>query len=113
MGTTSGINALFNGTSQFSSDFQQVIQRAVQLASLPMQQMQNDLNSLTSQQSELNTLNRDFSNLQSAINQIQTATGLSSMTVSVSTPPASTAPVASHESCGPGPSYESAHAARS
>ena len=86
MGTTSTANAIFTGSSMFSAELQQSITNAVSIASQPMNQMQTELTSLTSQQTELNTLNSDFASLQSAISQIQSATGLSSLTSSVSAP---------------------------
>jgi flagellar hook-associated protein 2 len=83
MGTTGSTNALFTGSSQFSSDFQQVIQRAVAFASLPMQQMQNQLGTLQSQQSELGVLNTQFSRVQSAIQAIESAAGAGLFSASV------------------------------
>ena len=43
----------FSGSSTYSSSFQQVLTRAVDLASLPMQQVQNDVSDLQSKQSAL------------------------------------------------------------
>lgn len=73
--STSGI---FTGTSQFSSSFQTSIANAIQLASLPMQQTQNDIAKLTSQSSELSTLQTQFQSLQSAIGSLNDALGLGS-----------------------------------
>ena len=72
----SSASSIFTGNSQFSSAFQQVIQRAVSFASLPMQQMQNEVSTLQAQSSELNTLNGDFSSLQSALSNLNGALGL-------------------------------------
>lgn len=86
MSSTSSSNALFTGSSQFSNDLGQVVQRAVAFASLPMQQMQNDLTTLQSQQSAANTLNSDFGSLQSAIAGIEAAmSGSAAYSVSVGT----------------------------
>lgn len=75
----------FTGSSQFSSSLAQEIQRAVEFASLPMEQMQNDVNALNSQQSSTQTLNSDFQNLQSDIAAIQAAiTGTSAFSASSS-----------------------------
>ena len=74
--------SIFTGSSQFSTDFANVIQRAVQLAGLPMQQMQNDVTTLTSQSSELSTLGSDFTALQTAIGNLNNALGTSSYTSS-------------------------------
>jgi flagellar hook-associated protein 2 len=73
--STSGI---FTGSSQFSNDFQQVITRAVAIASLPIQQVQTTVANLQSQSSELSTLNTSFTALQTAINNLQSALGLGS-----------------------------------
>ncbi len=73
MSTSPG--AIFTGSSQFSTDFANVIQRAVQFAQLPMQQTQNDVTALTSQSSELTTLGGDFTRLQSALTSLNTALG--------------------------------------
>jgi flagellar hook-associated protein 2 len=83
---SSSANAIFTGSSQFSNDFQQVIQRAVAFASLPMHQMQNDVAALQSQASEFNTLKSNFSSLQSAVSGLNTSVGLASFNGSVSTP---------------------------
>jgi flagellar hook-associated protein 2 len=77
-------NPIFTGSSQFSSDFQQVIQRAVSLASLPMQQVQNNVTDLQNQSSELSTLNSRFSDLESAIQALDSAAGSGSFSASVS-----------------------------
>ena len=50
----------FNGSSTYSSAFQQVITRAVGIASLPMQSLQTPVTTLTSQQSSLSALGTDF-----------------------------------------------------
>jgi flagellar hook-associated protein 2 len=72
--TNSNASTLFNGTSRFSADFQNVISRAVAIASLPIQQLQDEVSVLQGQSSELGTLSTDFTNLQSTINQLETAT---------------------------------------
>ncbi|HEX3745135.1 MAG TPA: flagellar filament capping protein FliD [Bryobacteraceae bacterium] len=63
----------FNGQSTFSSSFQQVLQRAVSIASLPMQQLQDDVSTLQSQQSSLSTLGATFDSLQSALQAVSSA----------------------------------------
>jgi flagellar hook-associated protein 2 len=84
MGTTSGTSSLFTGSSQFSASLQNAITREVSLASLPLQEMQNDLTTLQSQSSELTTLSTDFTNLQSAISQVAAAIGPNAYNASVS-----------------------------
>lgn len=72
--SSSSNSSLFTGSSQFSASLAQQIQRAVQFASLPMQQRQNELNALEAEQSTAQTLNNDFANVQSVIAQLQAAT---------------------------------------
>jgi flagellar hook-associated protein 2 len=64
----------FNGSSTYSSDFQQVITRAVNIASLPLQSLQTSVSTLTSQQSALDTIGADFSALQTAIQALDSST---------------------------------------
>src|SRR5579872_537607 len=65
----------FTGSSTFSSSFQQVLTRAVQMASLPMQQLQANVNDLTNQQSALSQLETTFQSLDSAVQGIGMAAG--------------------------------------
>jgi flagellar hook-associated protein 2 len=65
----------FNGSSTFSSSFQQVLTNAVQTASLPMQQLQNNVNDLTNQQSALTQLESTFQSLDAALQSIGMASG--------------------------------------
>lgn len=62
----------FNGSSTYSSSFQQVINRAVGIASLPMEALQTDVTNLTTQQSALSTLGTGFSALQSVVQALST-----------------------------------------
>lgn len=64
---------VFNGTSSFSSSFQTVLDDAVQSASLPMQLMQDEVTTLTGQETALTTLEGDFVSLQGAIANINSA----------------------------------------
>jgi len=75
---------MFNGTSRYSSDFQQIITRAVAIASLPMTQLNNDVTSLTAQSKELSTLNDKFTALQTSISSLDTAMGSGSLSADVS-----------------------------
>ena len=68
----------FTGVSTYASDLQQVITRAVAIASMPLQLMQDQLQNLDNQQSALSGLDSTFSSLQSAIAGIGTALGPSS-----------------------------------
>jgi flagellar hook-associated protein 2 len=60
----------FSGSSSFSSSFQQVLTRAVGIASMPLTQMQNTVSELSSQQADLSTLEATFSNLQNAVRNV-------------------------------------------
>ena len=64
----------FSGSSSYSSSFQQVLQRAVSIASLPMVQLQNNVNDLENQQSDLSSLQATFASLQNSLQDIATAT---------------------------------------
>src|ERR1700730_9786542 len=81
---TGGSSAIFSGTSRFSSDFQQVLTRAVNIASLPITQLTNQVTNLQGQATALSSLGSKFSALQSAIQGLQNATGVNSLTASVS-----------------------------
>ena len=70
----------FSGQSQFAASLQQVITRAVGIASLPEQTDEATLNTFTTQRTALQTLDTDFTNLQSSVNSIQTALSSNSLT---------------------------------
>jgi flagellar hook-associated protein 2 len=82
MGTTS--SAIFKGTSAYSSDFANVISRAVAIATLPVTHLTNNKADLTSQSDELTKIDTKFSALQTAIQQIGSALGGSAFQTSVS-----------------------------
>jgi flagellar hook-associated protein 2 len=83
---------IFNGTSKFASDFQQVLSRSVAIASLPLQGMQNEWNTLTNQQSALTGLQNTFASFETAIQNLgTTAQGNVQASVSDSTVLAATA----------------------
>lgn len=102
MGTTSSATSslanstsptYFNGTSTFSTDLQNAITREVQIASLPITQMQSDETTLNSQTSELSTLTSKFTDLQTTVQNIDTAVSGSSFSTDVSAPAVLTANV--------------------
>jgi flagellar hook-associated protein 2 len=85
MGTVTTSVPTFNGTSQFASDLQTVITNAVNSASAPITAMQTEQTVLNNQYTEVSqTLDGDFTSLQTAIQQLQTAASGSSMTANVS-----------------------------
>lgn len=63
MGSTSSVSTplYFTGVSQYSSDFQSIIQRAVQLAQLPITTLQNEETTNTSKIQALQTLSPEVS----------------------------------------------------
>jgi flagellar hook-associated protein 2 len=65
--------ATFNGTSTYSSSFQQVLTRAVQTASLPGELVQASINTLDSQQQALSSLLSTFATLQGDVQSIASA----------------------------------------
>ncbi|HJT89788.1 MAG TPA: flagellar filament capping protein FliD [Bryobacteraceae bacterium] len=60
----------FTGTSKYASDFQQVLARAVSIASLPLQQLQNQEINLTNEEQALSSLQTTFGSLQTAIQNL-------------------------------------------
>ena len=76
----------FSGTSTYSSDFQSAITRDVQIASLPITQLQSDQTALTAQSTELGTLDAQFTSLQTAVQTIDTAVSGSSFNATISDP---------------------------
>ena len=77
-------STLFNGTSRFSADFQNVINRSIALASLPIQQLQSETSQLQGQSSEVQNLSSLFTAVQSSIQQLQSATSTGTLAASSS-----------------------------
>ena len=90
--TTSG--TMFTGTSQYSQDFQNVITRAVAIASLPITLLTNQQTTLTNQSTALTKLGTDFTALQTAVQGIQSALDGSSYQTTISSPTVCSATVA-------------------
>jgi flagellar hook-associated protein 2 len=84
MGTTSTTPTYFTGTSAYSTDFNNVVSRAVAIADLPITQLTNNQTALTNQSDELTKLDTKFAALQAAVAAIGTALGGSSFQTSVS-----------------------------
>ncbi|MCU1232532.1 MAG: flagellar hook-associated 2 domain protein [Candidatus Solibacter sp.] len=76
--------SIFTGSSQFSTDFQNVVSRAVQIASLPMAQMSSNKAELSNQSNALSGLDSVFKALQSSIKAIDSSLGKGSLQASVS-----------------------------
>jgi flagellar hook-associated protein 2 len=98
MGTTS--SSTFLGNSAFSADLQQVITRAVNIASLPITQLQNQLGTLTSQQTELQTLGSKFQSLQNALGSLDSASSADSFSASIDNQSVASVSVASGAQAG-------------
>jgi flagellar hook-associated protein 2 len=79
-------NGIFTGSSTYASDFQQIIERSVAIASLPLRQLGNQKNALLSQSTELSTVESKFSALQTAIDNLVKATGAGSFGAAASDP---------------------------
>lgn len=84
MGTTN--SSIFTGSSQFSQDLQSVVKRSVDIASLPITQMKNDLTGLEDQSTALTGIDSKLVALQSAVQKIQDAMGGSAFKAEVSDP---------------------------
>ncbi len=97
MSTTSATSSAsyFTGSSTYAAQLQQTITQAVNIASLPMQQLQTQQTSLTNQQTELQSLTNDFSSLQNAITTLGNATGSGAFSSSVSDSSVATASISS------------------
>jgi flagellar capping protein FliD len=83
--SSSNPTGIFTGTSAYSQDFQNVINRQVAIASLPITLLTNQQTHLTNQSNELTTLDTLFTKLQSAIQSIGNAMSGSSFQAQYST----------------------------
>jgi flagellar hook-associated protein 2 len=72
------------GSSTFASDLQASVNRALEIASLPMQELENDQSTISGQVSELNTLGGLFNSLQTSLQAVGPGTGGSSVQAAVS-----------------------------
>ncbi|HWE49106.1 MAG TPA: flagellar filament capping protein FliD [Bryobacteraceae bacterium] len=77
-------NPGFTGVSKFATSLQQVLTRAVGIASLPLQSLQTGLTTLNSQEAALQGLDTNFSSLQIALSSIQSAVTSGLLSTSVS-----------------------------
>jgi len=87
-------STMFTGTSQYSQDFQNVITRAVAIASLPITLLTNQQTTLTNESTALTKLDTDFTALQTAVQGIQSALDGSSYQTTISDPAVCSATVA-------------------
>jgi flagellar hook-associated protein 2 len=91
---SSSATTYFNGMSNYSQDLNNAISREVQIASLPITLLDDNVGTMTSQQTELQTLSGDFSSVQSALATIASAAG-NTLSASLSQPSVATATVGS------------------
>lgn len=84
--SSSNSTGIFTGASAYSSEFQNVISRAVALATLPIDLLQDQQTTVSNQETELTTLATDFTAVQSSVTAIQDALGGSGLQTSVSDP---------------------------
>jgi flagellar hook-associated protein 2 len=84
MSTSLTTPVTFTGQSKFADSLQQVIQRAVGIASLPLASDQATLTSLNARQSALQSVDNDFSSLQGSVGLIEAALQSNSLATAVS-----------------------------
>ena len=75
-------STLFTGSSRFSTDFTQIIDRSVAIASLPLTQMQQQRMKSNDESTALKTVEAKVLALQSSLKEISGSLGLSSWKVS-------------------------------
>ncbi len=80
----SGNSTIFSGSSRYSSDFTAIIDRAVAIASLPLNQIQLTKQKLEAESSAIGSLNAKVTAVRNAISSLNGAAGLDSFTTSVS-----------------------------
>ncbi|HJU12245.1 MAG TPA: flagellar filament capping protein FliD, partial [Candidatus Binataceae bacterium] len=95
MGTTPTSGASFTGSSAFSAQLANVVTRAVSMASAPLNQLQSQQTTVTNQQKELEALLTDFQSLQTALDSIDSASGLGSFAATVDNESVATASISS------------------
>jgi flagellar hook-associated protein 2 len=91
--SASNPTGIFTGTSAYSQDFENVISRAVAIASMPITLLTDQQTTLTNQSNELSTVDADFTALQTAIQGISDAMSGSSYQTTISDPTAVSASV--------------------
>lgn len=71
------------GSSTFASDLQASVNRALEIASLPMQELQADQTAISGKTSELTTLGGLFNSLQTSLQNITSGTGSNALQATV------------------------------
>ncbi len=83
--TVTPVTVTFNGTSQYASSLQQEIARAVSVASLPMQQLENEQSATNQQITDATSLETTLTSLSTAIQGLSSSSG-NTQSASVSDP---------------------------
>ena len=85
MGTTSATAPIaFTGVSTYSSDFQSILTRAVNIASLPLTQLQNQDTDLAASQTQLSTFGDSITALSASFESLTAAVSTSGISASSS-----------------------------
>jgi flagellar hook-associated protein 2 len=82
--STTAPQTTLTGTSSYSGDLQAAVTRAVAIASLPMQLLQADQNTISGQQNELEQIGSLFSGVQNALEAVASGTSSGAVAASVS-----------------------------
>jgi flagellar hook-associated protein 2 len=99
MGTTP---ATFNGSSTYAGDLQQTITHAVDIASIPLTQLNANVTALQGQSTEIGYLQNGFNFLQNAINSLTSGVNGGGLSASVSDNTIATANLNSSAAVTPG-----------
>ncbi|MCC7175679.1 MAG: flagellar filament capping protein FliD [Bryobacterales bacterium] len=68
-----GASSIFSGSSRYSNDFQQIVDRAVAIASLPKAQMENTRSEMSARSSALDSVQSKFGALRAALQNLESA----------------------------------------
>jgi flagellar hook-associated protein 2 len=82
--TTTFIPGSFNGTSQYAGSLQNMIDHEVAIASIPLQQLSQNLSSLQAESSEIGTLQSKFGAILTSIQSLTSASAGQSLAASTS-----------------------------
>jgi flagellar hook-associated protein 2 len=91
--TTATNTPTFNGTSKYAEDLQNALTRAVQIASMPIKQLNNQKSALTEQLAAYESLQGKVTDVNTAVQSVITALGASSYSATTSNPEAITASI--------------------
>jgi len=79
-----GTSTIFTGTSRYASDFQQIIDRAVAIASLPKAQLEAEKTTISDRSNALSAIDTRFAALASAIQNLNSAVSATPWSSSIS-----------------------------